>query len=44
MSEKLNAGDTLPDVGLKHIDGTAINLPADIDADFGIVLFYRGHW
>ncbi len=44
MSEKLNAGDTLPEVVLSRIGGESLSVPKDIDADFGIVLFYRGHW
>lgn len=44
MSEKLNAGDTLPDVNLNRVGGDSLTVPTDIGSDFGIVLFYRGHW
>ena len=44
MSKKLEGGDTLPDVTLQLVGGDTLNLPADMETPYGVVLFYRGHW
>jgi peroxiredoxin len=40
----LSGGDTLPDFTLKVGDRDSISLPSDIESDFAVILFYRGHW
>jgi peroxiredoxin len=44
MGNKLRIGDTLPELSLKLTDGSTVSLPSDIQSDFAVVLFYRGHW
>ena len=44
MAEKLNLMDQFPDIELTSSTGEQIRLPADIDTDYAVVLFYRGHW
>lgn len=44
MAEKLNMGDIFPDMTLNLVGGGSVNLPADLDAKYTMVLFYRGHW
>ena len=44
MAEKLNAGDSLPSLTLHLLGGGTLNLPADLDAPYTVLLFYRGHW
>jgi len=44
MSQKLESGDTLPEIRLQLVGGGSLGLPSDIDADFGVALFYRGFW
>jgi peroxiredoxin len=44
MTEKLKAGDTFPSMTLRTADGGAIQLPAEPDAKYRVILFYRGHW
>ncbi|MFK7894449.1 MAG: hypothetical protein AB8G23_01365 [Myxococcota bacterium] len=44
MAEKLNLMDTFPAVQLNITDGSTLTLPDDIQTDYAIVLFYRGHW
>ena len=44
MIEKLETGDTFPDIQLQLVGGGSLSLPSDLDADFGVALFYRGHW
>lgn len=44
MMRKLTAGDDLPNLTLNLTDGRTLELPGDIDTDFAILLFYRGHW
>ncbi len=42
--QKLTTGDEFPNLTLNLTDGGALELPQDINTDFAIVLFYRGHW
>ena len=44
MSEKLGIGDSFPDITLDVVGGGTLNLPADLDAKYKVILFYRGHW
>ncbi|MFQ3347116.1 MAG: hypothetical protein ACKVKR_11335 [Pseudomonadales bacterium] len=44
MTTKLQPGDLFPDITLSGVDGSEINLPADLSSPFTVVLFYRGHW
>jgi len=44
MTAKLETGDSLPNIKLQLVGGGTLRLPADVDADFGVVLFYRGFW
>ncbi|MEM7542530.1 MAG: hypothetical protein AAF384_13245 [Pseudomonadota bacterium] len=44
MSEKLRSGETLPSFTLNLTDGSSVTLPDDLPSEFGVVLFYRGHW
>ena len=41
---KLDSGDQLPDFNLQVGEQGSISLPSDLDTDYGIILFYRGHW
>jgi peroxiredoxin len=40
----LNNGDQLPDFTLNIGESDTLNLPADIQTKYAIILFYRGHW
>ena len=44
MTDKLQGGDTLPDVSLQLVGGGTVNLPADVETPYAVALFYRGHW
>lgn len=44
MPDKLRAGETLPQLRLDLVGGESVTLPDDLSTDFGVVLFYRGHW
>ena len=44
MSEKLNTGDSFPQLALQLADGGTLVLPGGLDAKYRIILFYRGHW
>ncbi len=41
---KLDSGDQLHEFSLKVGEADSLNLPNDIETDYGIILFYRGHW
>ena len=44
MANKLDTGDMFPVMTLRLVGGGTLTLPADINASYAIVLFYRGHW
>lgn len=44
MTAKLRAGETLPSLTLNLVGGEELRVPEDLDSDYGVVLFYRGHW
>ena len=44
MANKLNAGDLFPGMTLQLVNGESTTLPDNIDGDYQVVLFYRGHW
>lgn len=44
MSKQLIAGDSFPQLRLNIAGGDSLTLPDDIQTDYAVVLFYRGHW
>jgi peroxiredoxin len=44
MARKLDLGDRLPELVLQTTGGHVLRLPDGLDADYTILLFYRGHW
>ncbi len=44
MAEKLNLGDTFPELTLQVAGAVTLTLPTEINTPYAIVLFYRGHW
>ena len=44
MAPKLDTGDAFPALTLNLIGGGTLALPADLDSNYSVVLFYRGHW
>ena len=44
LADKLAPGDQFPDMSLALTGGGTFNVPGDFNANYGIVLFYRGHW
>lgn len=42
--KKLDGGDQLPEFKLTVGENEHIVLPQDIDTDYAVILFYRGHW
>jgi peroxiredoxin len=44
MGNKLDAGDTFPDMALNLVGGSTLRLPGDLKSNYSIILFYRGHW
>jgi len=43
VAHKLDAGDSFPDITLKLVGCSTLNLPGDLKSNYSIVLFYRGH-
>ena len=44
MAEKLDGGDRFPTMELELARGGRMTLPDDLHTNYGVVLFYRGHW
>jgi len=44
VMKKLTTGDTFPELRLQVAGGGTLVLPRDIETDYALVLFYRGHW
>ena len=44
MADKLDAGDAFPSTRLQLLDGKTLRVPDDLESDYAVVLFYRGHW
>lgn len=40
----LDSGDAFPSLSLPKVGGGQLRLPHDLADDWGVVLFYRGHW
>jgi hypothetical protein len=44
MTQKLDSGDVFPETALKLVGGGSVSIPRDLETDYAVVLFYRGHW
>ena len=45
VTSPLNIGDAFPKVTLNLVGGAGTRaIPDSLEADYNIVLFYRGHW
>jgi hypothetical protein len=44
MADKLGIGAVFPNMKIDLVAGGAMELPHGLDAKYGVVLFYRGHW
>ncbi|MFQ5353134.1 MAG: hypothetical protein ACE5D3_08680 [Candidatus Binatia bacterium] len=42
--EKLDAGAQFPTLELKLLEGGSLVVPDDLETDYAVLLFYRGHW
>lgn len=41
---KLENGDRLPSLTAPTVGGGSMTLPDDVDGDWSLLVFYRGHW
>ena len=44
MGAKLDMGDTMPSLSLKLVGGGTAIVPDLENANYQLMLFYRGHW
>ena len=44
MGKKLYAGDIFPNLMVHVASGRTFDLKSNLEANYNIVLFYRGHW
>ena len=43
-ADHVNVGDRFPIVTAHRVGGSEMALPRDVEADWAVVLLYRGHW
>lgn len=41
---RLNAGDAFPQMTVSTVEGRSLALPADLEGEYAVVLFYRAWW
>jgi len=41
---QLVAGDTMPAIMAKDLDGNEVDMIASVAGHYAVVQFYRGHW
>lgn len=44
MAERLENGETFPEIELQRLGGGTVRLPADLADHYGVILIYRGQW
>lgn len=44
MAKQLNPGDPFPTFKVNLTDGGMLNLPADLRAEYAVIIYYRGIW
>lgn len=44
MGKQLNPGDQFPNFTVPITDGQTINIPADLNSEYAVIIFYRGIW
>jgi peroxiredoxin len=44
MARQLNPGDVFPNFSVGNIDGRTMNIPADLNGEYAVIIFYRGIW
>ncbi len=44
MAKQLGPGDEFPNYQVSTAAGGTLNLPADLKAEYAVILFYRGLW
>ena len=44
MAWQLGPGDKFPNYTTPTVDGRRLNIPADIEREYAVILFYRGIW
>ena len=43
-ANRLDTGDVFPSMNLHLLDDTSLALPADLQGESSVLLFYRGEW
>lgn len=42
--DRLENGDRLPSLTAPRVEGGSLTLPDDVEGQWALVAFYRGHW
>ena len=43
-TNRLDTGDAFPSMTLRLLDGSSLALPAEVQGEQSVLLFYRGEW
>jgi peroxiredoxin len=44
MAKQLTPGDSFPNYSVPLTDGRTLNIPADLNGEYTVIIFYRGIW
>lgn len=44
MARQLGPGDPFPNYTVPTAAGRLLNIPSDINAEYAVIIFYRGIW
>ena len=44
MAKQLGPGDPFPNYTVPTVDGATLNIPADLNGEYAVIIFYRGIW
>lgn len=42
--ERLSAGDAFPEFRVTTVEGQGLSIPAELQGEYAIILFYRAWW
>ena len=44
MAKQLGPGDPFPNYTVPTVNGATLNIPADLNGEYALIIFYRGIW
>jgi peroxiredoxin len=44
MAKQLGPGDPFPNYTVPTVNGATLHIPADLNGEYAVIIFYRGIW